>query len=88
MELKATLRNSFLTATQRMRAENVLEDFLIDHFGTAESAFKCKKHFDATNKQPNHPWHIAVVKAIGIASRDLKPSERLNFKPVLTFINE
>ncbi len=73
MELSAHWKNQSIQPEKRANAERVMEDFLIAHFGSAAIAFNEKVSFNNSHQQPNHPWHIAIVKVESMAIRDLPP---------------
>lgn len=75
MELKVVWINSTRMNRKKEQIEQKYASFIIDHFGTAEEAFKAKESFNAQNKHPHHPWNIANVKAHNLSTRSLWPSE-------------
>jgi hypothetical protein len=55
-----------------------MAEYLIDHFGSASIAFNAKVSFNNSHQQPNHPWHIAIVKGTAMATRGLPPCANAN----------
>ncbi len=78
MELKSQWNNNFIQPERRQAAEAAMDEYLLEHFGSASSAFNCKVSFNNTHKQPNHPWNIAIVKGIALSTRGLPPSSCTN----------
>jgi hypothetical protein len=74
MKLKAHFQDQSIPKDQRLRAEADLEAYLIDHFDGEKNAFIQKQAFNMQGKPPKHPWNIAIVKGIGLATRGFPPS--------------
>lgn len=78
MELSAHWKNVSIQNEKRIAAEREMEEYLIDHFGSASDAFNSKVSFNNSHQQPNHPWHIAIVKGTALATRGLSPCANTN----------
>jgi len=91
MELHVQWKNASNTDARRHKVESDYEEFLINHFGSASSAFNCKHNFEMQHQPAGPPWNIGIVKAEGFATRDLLPSERVGVnraKFALTFTDD
>lgn len=88
MYLKAKWNETRIPAATVGRVESEIEDFLVDHFGSASAAFNAKAAFVVQHKPANHPWPIGLNKAIDLATRGISPGIKQGLNIQLKFFDE
>jgi hypothetical protein len=89
MYLKAQWTENRVSQSVIAQVETDVEDFLLNHFGSAAIAFNMKAAFIQQHSPPNHPWNIGFNKAVDLAVREVSPSIKKSMPvPKISFFDD
>lgn len=89
MYLKAHWTENRVSQSVIAQVETDVEEFLLNHFGSASIAFNMKAAFIQQHSPPNHPWNIGFNKAVDLAVREVSPSIKKSMPvPKISFFDD